>query len=237
MQLAGLQVYSHYDQSRLGKPKAAVVLLHGFGAPGTDLVSLASNISVPQGTAFYFPEGPLDVSDAVGAPAGTSRAWWPIDMQALQIAMMRGKFEQAAATLSTGLEGARSAVVRLLDELQASLGIGSERIILGGFSQGAIASLEVALFDSRPLAGLLLMSPTLLSPARLPDAAVPRAGFPVIVSHGRADPVLPYPISELLVQKLGEAKWDVTWVPFFGGHGVPPQVLDVASQHFDRWLI
>ncbi|MEO1335555.1 MAG: hypothetical protein AAFV29_07910, partial [Myxococcota bacterium] len=36
-----------------------VVLMHGFGAPGTDLVGLAQVMKAPTGTRFVFPEAPL----------------------------------------------------------------------------------------------------------------------------------------------------------------------------------
>src|SRR5712691_1423550 len=52
------------------------VLLHGFGAPGEHLVSLADVLNVPSGTRFVFPEGPLSLSFG----PGDARAWWLIDM-------------------------------------------------------------------------------------------------------------------------------------------------------------
>src|SRR4051812_9883368 len=55
-----------------------VVLLHGYGAPGTDLVSLGRELAVPSDVRFVFPEGPLDLG------FGGARAWWPIDMARLQ---------------------------------------------------------------------------------------------------------------------------------------------------------
>ena len=53
-----------------------VLLLHGFGAPGDDLVSLADVLNVPTGTRFVFPEGPLSLSFG----PTDARAWWLIDM-------------------------------------------------------------------------------------------------------------------------------------------------------------
>ena len=48
-----------------------VLLLHGFGAPGDDLVPLADVLNVPAGTRFVFPEGPLSLSFG----PGDARAW------------------------------------------------------------------------------------------------------------------------------------------------------------------
>ena len=54
----------------------AVVLLHGFGAPGEDLVPLARMLDAPPGTRFVFPVGPIEL----GLPFSEARAWWMIDI-------------------------------------------------------------------------------------------------------------------------------------------------------------
>jgi len=64
-----------------------VVLLHGFGAPGTDLVDLAEVIRAPLGTRYLFPAGPIDLS-VDGSYPGDARAWWPIDLVAVQVASL-----------------------------------------------------------------------------------------------------------------------------------------------------
>ena len=53
-----------------------VVLLHGFGAPGDDLVPLSEYLDAPTGTRFLFPEAPISIPMGFG----DSRAWWMIDM-------------------------------------------------------------------------------------------------------------------------------------------------------------
>ena len=62
----------------------AVVLCHGYGAPGDDLCGLASVIDAGAGVRWLFPEAPIDIG-------GGGRAWWNIDMVAIQIALMQGK--------------------------------------------------------------------------------------------------------------------------------------------------
>ena len=63
--IAGLEVRAAGgDDGDGGGDGAAVVLLHGFGAPGDDLVSLAGQLDVPPGTRFFFPEGPISLVDA-----------------------------------------------------------------------------------------------------------------------------------------------------------------------------
>jgi len=237
LELAGLKV--HLNKSALadsGSMKAAVVLLHGFGAPGTDLLSLADVLPVPEGTGLFFPEGPLDLGQVLGRSYSGARAWWPIDMVQLQVAMMTGQVARAAEGLANGLERARDQVIILLNELQERFGIDSNRIVLGGFSQGAVASLDVALRDSRKLAGLLLMSGTMTNPDAVAELAAERVNLPIMLSHGRSDPVLPYSVAEALRDKLINAGCQVTWVPFDGGHGIPRDVQLAAATLLPKWL-
>jgi len=237
LQIAGLKVHLNSSSiSSTGEMKAAVVLLHGFGAPGTDLVSLANSLNVPEGTGFFFPEGPLDLGAQLGAGYGGARAWWPIDMAKLQAAQFAGKVHTAARGLANGLEIARPMIVGLLDELKVKFGVASERIILGGFSQGAVACLDIAVHESRSLAGLLLMSGTMVDPEAIAQLAPRRAGLPAVMSHGRSDPILPYAVAETLQKQLVAANWKLTWVPFSGGHGIPVEVLKAASTEMSRWL-
>ena len=57
-----------------------VVLMHGYGAPGDDLVSLSDVIQAPAGTTFLFPEAPSPIDDpGMLAMLGEARQWWPIN--------------------------------------------------------------------------------------------------------------------------------------------------------------
>ena len=87
-----------------GKPPLTVVLMHGFGAPGDDLVGLAAGLDVPAGTRFVFPEAPL----AMPAAYGNARAWWMIDMVALQRAMMRGEMRDLTHEVPVGMAERRA---------------------------------------------------------------------------------------------------------------------------------
>jgi phospholipase/carboxylesterase len=237
LELAGLRV--HLNQSALDDPgsmKSAVVLLHGFGAPGTDLVSIGDVLSVPPNTGLFFPEGPLDLGQLIGPQYSAARAWWPIEMAQLQLAMMAGQVDRATRSLATGLDQARERICQLLDELQSQFHLDASRIVLGGFSQGAIAALDVALRDSRDFAGLLLMSATLVDPKALSELAPGRAGTRALLSHGQFDPILPYPVAESLQDNLTRAGWDLTWVSVLGGHGIPVEVIRAASRLLPEWL-
>jgi phospholipase/carboxylesterase len=196
-----------------------VVLLHGFGAPGDDLVPLARVLDVPREVRFAFPEALLDLGpDAMGG-----RAWWMIDMMRVQLAQMRGEVIDRSRDVPEGIEEARGAVVALLDALAPDP---ATPLVLGGFSQGAMLACDVALRTSRPLAGLAMLSGTLIAKQEWAPLAPKRRGLRALVSHGQSDPLLPFAQAEGLRDFLAGAGLDVAWVPFRGGHEIPPVALE-----------
>jgi phospholipase/carboxylesterase len=198
-----------------------VVLLHGFGAPGADLVPLASSIPVPAGTIFACPEAPLELG--WGAD---SRAWWMIDVERLERAALSGRAVELPREAPSGLDAARSLVTALAAELRHRSGTPERPLVLGGFSQGAMLACDVALRLSPAPAGLALFSPTILNSAEW-EPLMPRlSGAPVLISHGSQDPLLPFAVSETLCDMLRDAGADVRWLPFRGGHEIPSPALE-----------
>lgn len=202
-----------------------VVLLHGFGAPGTDLVPLWRELRPPPGTRFAFPEAPLELELGLG----DSRAWWMIDMLKLEAALMRGELRDLTRDVPAGLAEARAQVVGMLDALERELGVDGSRVVLGGFSQGAMLALDVALRSARPFAGLTLLSGTLLAEDEWVPLMPARAGLPVLQSHGRMDPLLPFAIAERLRDELSKAGLAVKFLPFNGGHEIPGSAFDALD--------
>jgi phospholipase/carboxylesterase len=203
-----------------------VVLLHGFGAPGDDLVPLAHAIRAPQGTRFIFPEAPLSFSMGFGE----SRAWWMIDLEHLQAMLMQGRVEELKREVPRDLEGVRGKLERLLDQVQAKYQVAGSRIVLGGFSQGAMLSLDLALTSDRTLAGLILFSGTIMNLDAWKKRMPLRKDLPILQSHGTVDPVLPFLFAEELKDILVGAGFSHTWKPFPGGHELPPPVLAAAGE-------
>jgi phospholipase/carboxylesterase len=191
-----------------------VVLLHGFGAPGDDLVPLARETKAPRGTRFVFPEAPQTLPSAYGA----GRAWWMIDFEQLERAIVEGRPRDLTRDVPAGLAEANALINGMLDALPGTA-------LLGGFSQGAMLACDVALRSERPLAGLALMSTTLLCEDEWLPRMPARAGLRVLQSHGRQDPLLPFFIAERLRDALTAAGLAVTWMTFEGGHGIAPAVL------------
>ena len=235
LKLAGLTtcVRLAHDVSA-GGPSAALILLHGHGVAGDDLVFLSSELQLPPHIALVFPEGPLIV-DEVGA-GEAKRGWWPADSTQMRIAMFTGQAQRAARVASSGCEGARAQFVSFLDALQTELGLYPEQIVLGGFSQGAILSLDSVLHDDRPWAGLLCLSGTLCNLPTLRARLRRRPGVPVIISHGMSDPILPFAAARRLYEEFSQAGWNASFVPFEGSHGIPKTVVSVLSNTVRGWL-
>jgi phospholipase/carboxylesterase len=234
--LAGLTVrILGGDDGRGGGDGPTLVLLHGFGAPGTDLVPLGDAIELPPGTRLVFPEAPIELALELGT--GDGRAWWPIDLMRLHDALVLGRMRELRHEVPPGLHEANAQVNAMLGELEAALGVDRRRLILGGFSQGAMLACDVALRSSEPLAGLVLMSPGYIAEDEWNPLMVARRGLPVYMSHGRADPLLPFALAESLRDALSAAGLDVTWVPFDEGHGVPRGVLDPLAGFLRRSLV
>jgi phospholipase/carboxylesterase len=223
VQIAGLDVELAGGTDREGGGDGPlVVLMHGFGAPGNDLVSLYRQISVPEGTRFAFPHAPLELDPQ---QFGAGRAWWMIDWSKLESALTTGEARDLKADVPEGLAGARELVSGLLDELA-----GDAKLVLGGFSQGAMLACDLALRSDRPLAGLVLMSTTIIAEQEWSPLFASRAGLRVLMSHGRTDPLLPFAIAEELRDRLVEAGFGVDWLPFGGAHGISDGVVDALGR-------
>jgi phospholipase/carboxylesterase len=200
----------------------AIVLLHGFGASGTDLVPLHRVFDLPREVRWVFPAAPLSLPSPF--PGMEARAWWEIDVAALERSMQAGETRNLAGQVPDGLAEARGQLLAFLDAVDAELA--PSTMILGGFSQGSMLSLDVALHaPDRPLAGLVLLSTTLLAERVWAPRFAQRSGLAVLQTHGTADPLLPFRVAQELADRLTEAGLDVEFLPFRGGHDIPQTAL------------
>lgn len=191
-----------------GRATALVVLLHGYGADGNDLIGLASHWQdrMP-GTEFIAPHAPDRVP---GAPSGFQ--WFPISR--LDPHEMRDGVAMAAPRIA-----------EFLDAELARLGLPPERLVLAGFSQGAMLSLHLGLRRATPPAAIIGFSGLLASPP--PDGG---ARPPVLLTHGDADTVIPVNAMFAAAAVLGRAGVPVQWHLAPGmGHGIDPDGLALAG--------
>lgn len=201
----------------------AILLCHGFGAPGDDLVGLAGAIDAGRDLRWFFPEAPLALDLGWGM---AGRAWWNIDIERRQQMALGGRADELLAETPPGLAAARAALEETLAVLERDHGVRRDRLIVGGFSQGAMISTEIALAADAPFAGLAILSGTLLSSERWTAGALAHGrSIHALMSHGRRDPLLRFADAEALRAILERGGAEVDWVPHDGQHEIPEVVI------------
>jgi phospholipase/carboxylesterase len=153
-----------------GKAQQLVVLLHGYGADGNDLIELGAQWRrlLPH-AAFVAPHAPLRIP---GFPPGMGggRQWFSLD--AYDPNLLRRDPRHAAEVFSRMLAGAEQAATGLNAFLDAELarhGLPGDRLLLVGFSQGTMMALHVGLRRSPVAAAILGYSGALLGAERLKE--------------------------------------------------------------------
>ena len=207
-------------------PQLLVVLCHGYGAPGTDLVPLANELchlrpGFAEEVRFLFPEAPLTLPGFFQE----ARAWWHIDVARYEAAMRDGTLRDMRTEVPEGLAPARRKLMALLEAAQAQTGLPMNRIVLGGFSQGAMLATDVSLRLEEAPAALVALSGTLLCEDEWRPRASKRSGLRVLQSHGRLDPILPYQASEWLRDMFIDNGLEVEFIPFDSVHTIPAEAL------------
>ena len=196
-----------------GKTGSVVVLLHGYGADGTDLLGLADPLAphMPD-TVFVAPDAPERCKNN------------PIGYQWFPIPWLDGSSPEAA---EASQEVSAGKLDRFLDGVLEAEGVSPRDMVLFGFSQGTMMSLHVAPRRPEPVAGVVGFSGRLLAPERLAADTVSRP--PVLLVHGDVDDIVP-------VASLGEAGDALTRNGFETyahvmkgtAHGIAPDGLSVA---------
>jgi phospholipase/carboxylesterase len=197
----------------------AIVLLHGFGAAGDDLVSLARALRQPR-TRYVVPAGLLEAPGGAGG-----RAWWT-----LRKIPPAYDDEQEILVPAEALAKARSAVLGVVATVRQRFA--PESLFVAGFSQGAMLALDVAAHPSAKVDRVAVLSGALpQSTSQL--LAKPRKQRPLaFVSHGRRDRILRFVGAERLVERLKASGHDVTFQPFDGGHEIPPEISGTLREFF-----
>lgn len=221
--IAGLKCYVAGDHTHKGS--IAAVILHGYGANGLDLAGLSQEIKTPEGTFWIFPEAPISVPIGMGT---MGKAWFEIDLMALQVAMQEGSLLDYYESQGERIASARDSILNLLNEISHPL----DQTVIGGFSQGAMVSLETCLHLDQNPKSLLLYSPTFYRPTLWPQLAPKRSGLKFLQSHGIFDPVLPYDLSKSLFDMLKKFGLKGDMISFKGGHEIPYPVIEASSRYF-----
>lgn len=192
-----------------------VVCLHGYGADMRDLAPLAGELETKRPISWLFPDAP-EVLDWGG------RAWFPIDVAAFEQSQRTGAARDLSLREPPGMEWAREELQRFIRELDKPW----DKIVLMGFSQGAMLAVDLALRAESPPAGVAILSGTLVDKKTVAQLAPAKKGLPFFQSHGSVDPILGFAEARSLEKALVEAGWRGQLRRFEGGHAIPAETLE-----------
>jgi phospholipase/carboxylesterase len=197
-----------------GAARSIVILVHGYGSNGEDLIGLAPYWrDTLADTVFVAPNAPEPGPDAPGG-----YQWWPV-----------WNPDRAA-----GVRGAAAVLDTFIDTELARYGLSEDRLALVGFSQGTMLALHVAPRRERQLAGVVAYSGMLIDPEETDLRTRP----PVLLVHGDADPMVPvaaFHNTETALRRLGFQL--STHVSHGLGHSIDMDGLRLGGAFLSKVLI
>ncbi|MEM9715981.1 MAG: dienelactone hydrolase family protein [Pseudomonadota bacterium] len=202
-------------------PDHLFVFIHGYGADGNDLIGLSQPMQQLYPNALFLsPHAP---DPCILNPMG--RQWFPVYwLDGSDPAAMGRDFAKNTAMFDAWLTG----------QIAAS-GVPDDRVVLLGFSQGCMVSLQTGPRREAQLGAVLGFSGRLINPERLP--AEKKTAPPILLVHGDADDVVPFDSLAAAESGLNAAGLNVeTHVSKGMGHGIAPDGLQAAATFLQRHL-
>lgn len=200
-----------------------VVWLHGLGANGKDFAAIVPELNLPANHSirFVFPnasERPITLNFGMTMPG-----WYDI----------MGISENASQDVA-GIHQTTADIHHLLDQQIAS-GIPSERIVVGGFSQGGAVTLYAGLTYQKPLAGLIPLSTYLpISDVFLKNRHPENFKTPLLMVHGTQDRVVPFEFGKSSKNFLKELNYHIEWKTYPIEHNVCSEELGEISTFLQK---
>lgn len=189
------------ERPAAGAPAGALVLLHGRGSDEHDLFPLLDALDPEQRLLGITPRAPLTL------PPGGAH-WYRLGgIPTPDPTTFWPTFEAAAAFLD-------------------SLPVPIERVVLGGFSQGAVMSWALGLGAGRPRpAAIMALSGFMPEVEGFELDLTDLGGYPVAVAHGALDPVIPVALGRAAAERVRAAGADLLWRETPVPHTVDPAVI------------
>lgn len=213
-----LKTYTHSPKAGK-KPTSIVILLHGLGANGMDLIGLARYWEqILPDTVFVSPDAPFPCDMApVGYQWFSLQEWTPESI-------LRG-VEQAAPILNA-----------YIDKMLEHYSLSDDRLALVGFSQGTMMSLYAGPRRKNRIAGILGYSGALVGAEALDGADIHKV--PVHLIHGDADTVIPVSAFHTAKEALKTHGFSVTGGVTHGlGHGIDDDGIEAGAAFLSRILM
>ncbi len=189
------------ERPAAGAPEGALVLLHGRGADERDLFPLLDALDPERRLLGITPRGPLSL------PPGGAH-WYRLGgIPTPDPGTFFPTFEAAAA---------------FLDALPVPI----DRVVLGGFSQGAVMSWALGLGSGRPRpAAIMALSGFMPDVEGFELDLADLTGYPIAVAHGSLDPIIPVDFGRAAAERVSAAGADLLWRETQVPHTIDPRVL------------
>jgi phospholipase/carboxylesterase len=205
----------HLVREPAGEPEGALILNHGRATDERDLYDLLEVLDPDRRLLGITPGAPL-----TDIPPG-GRHWYVVP----RVGYPDPETFHRSYELLTGF----------LDETLEARGIGWDRTVLGGFSMGTVMSYSVGLGEGRPSpAGILALSGFLPTVDGWRAELEGREGLPVLIHHGRQDPIMEVGFGRAANETLKRGGLDVTYIETDAGHWVPPELLERFAEFVAR---
>jgi phospholipase/carboxylesterase len=195
-----------------GRASALVMLLHGYGANGEDLIALgeAWRQRLPE-AAFVAPNAPETIPGMYGG-----LQWFDLTLR-------------DPSEYWRGVTAARPVLASFVDAELARYRLAADRLVLVGFSQGSMLALHVGLRRSVAPAAIVAYSGLLAGPEHLAEVT---SRPPVLLIHGEIDELIPIQALHAAREALADRGIGVEWHVRPGlGHGIDPEAQWMAG-HF-----
>lgn len=202
---------------RNGQAKQMVLLLHGYGANGDDLIELGHqwSLSLPD-AEFLAPHAPFPCEmTTLGYQWFSLESWHPeFLLEQIQVSVPH--------------------LNKFIDENLKKRGLTDDNLMIVGFSQGAMMALHVALTRSLPCAGVIGYSGALIYGPSTGQEKKP----PVLLIHGDADEIVPYASMNNAQERLisMEVPVQTYTCPAFG-HGINQKGIEIGEKFLRKYLL
>jgi len=198
------------ERPAAGDPEGVLVLNHGRGADEIDLLGLADALDPARQLLVVTPRAPLTL------PGMPGFHWYVVPRV--------GHPDPASFAAAVDALGA------LHDALWERTGLGPQRTILGGFSQGTVMSYALGLHGERPApAGILALSGFIPTVEGWEPSLADRPGLRAFIAHGRRDPVIGVEFARDARQRLADAGIATEYLEFDGAHEIDAPEAHAAA--------
>lgn len=200
------------------EPLGTVIWLHGLGADGHDFEPIVPELRLPGWLRlrFVFPNAPIR---PVTINAGMRmRAWYDV------IGLDRRSMQDEA-----GIRESSAATVQLI-ERELERGLLPHQVVLAGFSQGGAVAIHTALRYPQRLGGLLALSTYMpLGHTLEAEASTANRDLPILMAHGRQDPMVSISLAEASRDALTAAGYPLHWKAYDMPHAVcAEEIADIS---------